>query len=459
MAEIKDIELTNYDKALISATIINNPYIPLTPFRKQLEAIALCNRQNTNGMSDVLLGGGGAGSKTTSLSMLALQYAQVPNYRCLVARKNFAELIGNSSVFDNIVEWIDGMSGVMINRSSPVKIHFPSGARIDFKAFADERAKQTLKGSQYHRILVDEASEIVPEVLSFFYRSIRKPIGDKIPLSLILASNPLGPSNQLLIDNYVDNNAPRPFLPFTFRDNPYIDTAQYTEALMKLPKMDREAQLRGNFYYKPTYGFLIDEKDFDKQVIDKYTLDPMLNVVSVDLASEGADKTAITSLNLTESGTIELVDTLLIADSQVEDALLNFIKTQFDLFQTYVIVIEQEPGSSSTYASRYWKELIQAEFPFIQFNMIKPTKSKFERTRPSARLILNNKLFFVRDQNTEVLKEQFLYVNPDKAEMAKHPSPDLLDSLNQGITQMELLFKPSKQLTTSATTNTFTKIY
>ena len=47
--------------------------------------------------------------------------------------------------------------------------------------------------------------------------------------------------------------------------------------------------------------------------------------------------------------------------------------------------------------------------------------------------ILNKNLYIIENEDTEDLREQFMYVHPDKKIMAERKSPDLLDSLNQGL--------------------------
>lgn len=435
---VDDYVLTDFDKSLLVHTILNNPYIPVDLYDKQLLSVALVNK-DWNGVNEVLTGGSGGGGKTTLLSALAVQYLQVPDYRCLVARKNYKELIGTGSVFDILEDWVTPGNSFdcSVNHSTPIRVKAPSGAEIHFKAFNDERSKQTIKGESYHRIIVDESSEIVPDVLAFMYRSLRKTTTSLLPLSMVHASNPLGPSNQYLIDNYVGENAPYLYIPFSFYDNPFIDSDLYEKSLLKLPKMDREAQLRGNWFYKPNYGYLIDGEDFDRQVVPSMVGSPLINIVSADMASTGDDSTALTSLVYSSNGMVYLADSMTIKDSKTESFVLKFLGEQVEKYNTYLYVLEAEPGSASTYASRYWQDLIYEDYPMVSFTTDRPSKSKFERSRLSASYITHNRLFIVEDSNTERLREEFMYIHPDKKELDKYPSPDMLDSLNQGMFQMD----------------------
>jgi hypothetical protein len=201
--------------------------------------------------------------------------------------------------------------------------------------------------------------------------------------------------------------------------------------------MDREAQLRGNWFYKPAYGYLLDRTDFDKQLVPEFVGKPLINIVSADMASTGTDTTALTSLVYSSNGNVYLADSITIEDSRTESLILKFLGEQIEKYNTYIYVLELEPGSASTYAERYWRDLICNEYPMISFTSDRPSKSKFERSRLSANYIMHNRLFIVENENTERLREEFLYIHPDKKELEKYPSPDMLDSLNQGMFQMD----------------------
>ena len=118
-------EITNKDKILYYDTIINNPYIKMTPYPKQMLNFFLANRLDLN-ISKLLTGGKAFGGKTYILTALALQYAFEKKYRCLVVRKNYQDLIAVSSIFDNIIDWTTGLENVSIRKTAPLKVKFKS---------------------------------------------------------------------------------------------------------------------------------------------------------------------------------------------------------------------------------------------------------------------------------------------------------------------------------------------
>ena len=429
-----DYTLSSYDRDLLEKTIFTNPYIPedIRPYPKQLIPIVLANRLDTE-FNKVLTGGKAFGGKSILLTMLSLQYAEIKDYKCLVIRKNYQDLIAVNSIFDNIVNWCGHQTSVHPRKTAPLRISFDSGAKIDFLSFDRPEARNKLRGTSYHRVIGDETSQIDEEVLRYTYRSLRKPKDDPLPLSTVFASNPLGVSNQYHVDEFVAEDSLNPYIPIGYNDNPFIDSKAYEKSLLQLPKVDRISQMSGDWSVRLDEGLLIDGADFDKALVPALPCEPLLNIVSVDFASTGKDSTALTSLIYGSNGFTYLADTLLIPDAYVESLLLEFLHKQVEQYNTYAFIMELEPGSASEYSSRYWSDLIGQYEPNVLFGTERPTRSKFERTRLTAHKILKGELFIIEDQNTERLREEFMYIHPDKEKMRERGSPDLLDSTNQGV--------------------------
>ena len=130
-----------YDFELYNETITKNPYIPFSLYPKQ-KLVALLSCKDHTGVNHVLTGGAAGGGKTMLLAALALQFMTEPEYRCLVTRRGYRELVGTGSVYD-IIKNIPGLKS---RESSPIKVVSPSCAEIHFKAFQDETHKQDVKG-------------------------------------------------------------------------------------------------------------------------------------------------------------------------------------------------------------------------------------------------------------------------------------------------------------------------
>ena len=433
-------KFSSWDYSNYYHTIIENPYIDFELYDKQeLGALTSCHKQD--GINEMLTGGAGGGGKTKLLSALALQFIEFSQYRCLVTRKKYRELVGTGSVFD-MLKNIDGLKP---RESGLIRILAPSGAEIHFKAFDNETHKQDVKGESYHTILNDEASELNESTLRFLYRSLRKKANDWIPLRFINASNPGGDSTDYLVDKYIDGDLP--YIDMCYRDNPYIDTATYEESLKQLDYIDQQYQMYGNWKYRASAGDLIDLATLQKAYIDveDYINRPIqFCTEGMDLASTGRDFTVIYNLILLNNGVTVVNDIMRNQTKTPEAEVERFVEKNAKESQLYTLGIELEPGSDSTYSMRYWRDdilrNIQQTYGII-IKGIRPVKNKFNRARPVAQAIRNGKLLFSKHlkpilEAPNGLFDQFMTITPDAELMKKQKSPDDVDALGYAWQEM-----------------------
>lgn len=413
-------EFTAWDISLYIHTIELNDFIDFELYdRQKFVAMTSCRKQDD--INEFLTGGPGGGGKTMLLAALALQFVEFPQYRCLVTRKNYRELVGTGSVFDIL----KNIPGVKSRESGLIRIIFPSGAEIHFKAFNDESHKQDVKGESYHTILNDEASELNESVLRFLYRSLRKKADDWIPLRFGNASNPGGESTDYLVEKYIDGDLP--YIKMGYKDNPYIDNETYESALMELDYIDRQYQMEGDWKYKPSVGDLLNRKEAESQ-LTTMTSPLYYELLGIDLAGKGKDKFAIVCYDYLQNGMEYIKDFDQTQSHNPESLLINFIvkhnpNPQFP--QSSLIVIEQEGGGSPEYAKKYFENLI-AEYGYsIPVVLKKPSGSKYQRARPLMHSIrygntkLNENADFIHD-----FIDESIQLSPD----GTGASPNLVDS-------------------------------
>lgn len=415
MTDFNEWDWLNYE-----LTILDNPFIDFELYDKQA-FVALTSCHNQDGINEFLTGGPGGGGKTKLLAALALQFVEFPHYRCLVTRKNYRELIGTGSVFDII----KNIPGVKSRESGLIRITFPSGAEIHFKAFNDESHKQDVKGESYHTILNDEASELPKSVLKFLYRSLRKKIGDWIPLRFGNASNPGGESTDYLVEEYIDGQ--KPYIRMGYKDNPYIDDETYEEALLQLDYIDRKYQMEGDWKYKPSVGDLMTRAEAEAQKTNLTT--PMhFEIISIDLAGKGKDMFAVVCYDYLQNGLEYVKDFNQTQSHNPEEMLLRFIikhNPQPEYPRTSLILIEQEGGGSPEYAKKYFENIIKEYGYNIPVILKKPSGSKYQRARPLMYSIrtgntkLNTDSDFIDDFIDECIE-----LSPD----GTGRSPNLVDS-------------------------------
>lgn len=419
-------------KNIYIQSIVENPYIPLTPYNKQKLAILYASKYST--LNQLLVGAGGYGGKTYLGSMLAVQYLPFSeDYTCLVTRRNYGELLDTNSVWDNLINWCCDEEKLTKDeicdfKLSPTpKIISPNGNTIFFKAFDHEKKKQKFKSASYDRCINDEASEMPHKVLQFQYRSMRNT--SDIPLAIINLSNPSEENakcNEYLIEKFV--NGSEPYIAMDWRDNPYIDKRAYEKSLNELDPISQQYQKYGNWFYKPTIGDLISREDILNQLWNTQITpsDIRFSLIGIDLAGKGKDKFAICRYDLLNNGLEVINDFNQTESSMPEDMLLNFVEKHNP--NTYAptistIVIEQEGGGSPLYAQRYFQELLQ-EFN-IPVVLKSPKGSKYQRARPLMRMIKNGNVKVLSNCN---FLEEFIDESISLEPLGKGRSPNLVDS-------------------------------
>jgi len=415
MTNFNEWDYLNYE-----LTILDNPFIDFELYDKQaFVALTSCHKQD--GINEFLTGGPGGGGKTKLLAALALQFVEFPQYRCLVTRKNYRELIGTGSVFDIL----KNIPGVKSRESGLIRIVFPSGAEIHFKAFNDESHKQDVKGESYHTILNDEASELSESVLRFLYRSLRKKADDWIPLRFGNASNPGGESTDYLVEKYIDGDLP--YIEMGYKNNPYIDNETYEDSLKELDYIDQQYQMYGNWKYKPSVGDLLTRAEGEAQ-LTTLTTPLYYEIISIDLAGKGKDMFAVVCYDYLVNGLEYIKDFNQTQSHNPENLLLNFIMKHNpdpSAPQTSLIVIEQEGGGSPEYARKYFQDLILEYGYTIPVILKKPSGSKYQRARPLMHSIRfgNTKL----NENSDYIHDfidEGIQLSPD----GNGRSPNLVDS-------------------------------
>lgn len=415
MTSFNEWDWLNYE-----LTILDNPFIDFELYDKQA-FVALTSCHNQDAINEFLTGGPGGGGKTKLLAALALQFVEFSQYRCLVTRKNYRELVGTGSVFDIL----KNIPGAKSRESGLIRIIFPSGAEIHFKAFNDDSHKQDVKGESYHTILNDEASELNESVLRFLYRSLRKKADDWIPLRFGNASNPGGESTDYLVEKYIDGDLP--YIEMGYKDNPYIENDVYEDALKELDYIDQQYQMFGNWKYRPSVGDLLTRQEAEAQK-NSLTTPVHYELIGIDLAGKGKDMFAVVCYDYLQNGMEYIKDFNQTQSANPEQLLINFIiKHNPNPYapMTSLIVIEQEGGGSPEYAKKYFENLILEAGYQIPVVLKTPSGSKYQRARPLMHSIRfgNTKLNPESGYIDEFIDES-IQLSPD----GKGKSPNLVDS-------------------------------
>ncbi|OPX61209.1 MAG: Terminase-like family protein [Methanobacterium sp. PtaB.Bin024] len=435
--------LTNHELILFNESICKNPYLLHKPYPKQSWPLLQANRPLENNEPNMLLvGAGGFGGKTYLGTMLAAQYLDVEDYSCLVTRLNYAELTGEDSIWQNLNEWVcdeDRLGDLACeSNESKLRITAPSGAKIWFKAFDHPKKKGKVKSESYDRIINDEASELNPNVLTFFFRSLRSSLDSRIPLGMINLSNPGGPSTDYLLETFVEG--PHPYFPLDWRDNPYINKATYSKTLDKLTYADQRYQKYGDWHYTPKSGDVFSQEDIDKATltIEEYKeltqSTTLLSLVRLwDIAATDKDTADYTAHSLIERykgfDVVRKQSTFRLNPGPLEGRMSSIMEEDGSEVEQ---LIEKQPAAAGKIVDRYWKEL------FVDYNVkfIPVFKNKVVRAGKLVHRLKDNRLYFVEDSQNpylDILKKQAVnFPNFDKLTYDDPESlhDDRIDSLS-----------------------------
>ena len=405
-----NLELSSNQKKILIKTIFENKYIPVNPYRKQLYAIADKSKRK-------LIGGSAYSGKSILGAVLALQHFQVPNYRCLVLRSTYDNVIATGGIVDYLDEWLSEFKEVEHNQSKRVFINHDTNAKIYYSYMLLDKDKEKFKSRAYHKIIVDEASEFTKVNLQFLNRSLRGTKGlMKFPLTLYYISNPAdADGSQYLKERFVDG--PYPFFEMNFWDNPYVDHKDYHETLQELSKADYQFQM-GNWDYEVKSGDVFDYDMIEANTISKNEyqdmlteLDVLQQVITWDVAATDKKTSDYTAWRLStvfqgKVGAIHDQDSTQKTPGKLEQKMMSIM----DRYYEYDNWIERQPAAAGKFVARYWKKEFQDYHP----TFIDVPKSKIIRASRTVRGMNKGKILFVRGKWLKKFKKQAIKFPTEK---------------------------------------------
>lgn len=209
-----------------------------------------------------LTGARGGGKTDTGLVWL-LYDTENPEFRALVIRQNATDLS----------DWVDRAkimwSGQGIKASgSPVVFEFPSGAKIYTGHLKDENAYEKYQGHEYHRMLIEELTQIPTERRYDMLISSCRSTNPEIKPMVFATANPGGQGHKWVKRRFIDPSPPttphiaqstgrsRVFVPATVDDNPTLleNDPDYVKFLDGLPEDLRQAWRLGSWEEQKTEG-------------------------------------------------------------------------------------------------------------------------------------------------------------------------------------------------------------
>lgn len=231
---------------------------------------------------EVLFGGARGGGKTDTGMAWMLYDIENPKYRGLVLRKNQIDLR----------EWIE-RAKVFYSRNKAEFInhsfHFPSGAIIWTGHLKDSNAYMKYQGGEYHRILIEELSQIASEEQYLALKSSNRSTVPGIVARMFNTTNPdypgldwirnrwkipSNPDFSKIYETVSDEGIRRVFIPSKIEDNPHLASDRnYIATLEEWKKVDPsryQAWRHGNWGGYKRSGVVYDEFDRQRHVTEEW---------------------------------------------------------------------------------------------------------------------------------------------------------------------------------------------
>jgi hypothetical protein len=226
--------------------IETNPYIPVVPFLKQLEFIALPQKEKG-------YGGAAGGGKSEALLIDALLPVTIDGYAGLILRKTFPDLSQPGAIMTRAKEWLIGKPGVKWYERDKVFVFSRYNSRLQFGFLKNEDDKFRYQSAEFQKINWDEATQFPWSQYSYLRSRLRRSTSVPVPPTLGCATNPGGVGHNWFYRWFVKGDGVnRIFLPAALKDNPYLHTEEYQQMLSDLDEITRRQLLNGEWVLDET---------------------------------------------------------------------------------------------------------------------------------------------------------------------------------------------------------------
>lgn len=221
--------------------VLDNPFIPHQPFKRQAVFLALDDKE-------ALYGGAAGGGKSDALLMAALMFVDEPGYNAILFRKTYADLNLPEAIMSRSHEWLGGTAAKW--DGADYRWTFPSGATLSFGYLNHDKDKFRYQSAAFQFIGFDELTQFPAEHYLYLFSRLRKGKGVNIPLRMRGGTNPGGLGNDWVYDRFVMDRE-RQFIPALLAENPFIDQEEYRKSLAELDDTTRKQLEEGLWVTDP----------------------------------------------------------------------------------------------------------------------------------------------------------------------------------------------------------------
>lgn len=378
---------------LVRRTVLENPFIPHAPTKRQVLLLGLPYRE-------MLFGGAAGGGKSDALLMAALQYVEVPGYSAILLRQSYKDLSLPGALMDRAAQWLGGTPAKWNGERKMYR--FPSGARLVFGYLERPRDVYQYQGAEFHFIGMDELTQFGLFEYKYMHSRLRRLAGSRLPVRIFSASNPGGHGHEWVKQRFLlEPTADRAFIPSRLADNPYLDQVEYARTLEELDPVTRQQLLEGDWDVLEK-GAYFDRVWF--RAVDADRVPRLDRVVRFwDLASTRAsarnrdpDWTVGTKMGLGSDGTTYMLGEERFRDTPqgVKDRIRFAAESDGAVCEVH---IEMEGGASGKFTADEFGKLLSD----MAYYPARVSGSKIDRARPFSAAAQRGDVAFVRQRFTE----------------------------------------------------------
>lgn len=238
---------------------------------------------------ELLFGGAAGGGKSYGLLLWALRWIDHPEYRGLLLRRTYPELV--MSLIDESKRLYPTLRGQRATyNESRHTWTFRSGAQITFGSCEHERDVHRYQSAQFARIGFDQVESFTSYQYTYLLSRLRNVAG--IPNQIRATANPGGSGGAWVKRRWIDKLSPnvrrwflsdhevargtpnalsRQWIPSLVTDNPHLMETDpgYVARLMAMPDRERRQLLEGD-WDASSEGLVYDEFRTELHVVDAF---------------------------------------------------------------------------------------------------------------------------------------------------------------------------------------------
>jgi len=415
--------LSDVAKAQVKSTGISK-YIPIVLTPKQKEFFDLDTRE-------VLFGGAAGGGKSLALLAAALKYVDHPDYRALILRRNFPQLIQAGGLIDVAHQWLTDTDAQW--SAAEKTWHFPSGATLSFGHMQNENDKYTYQGGSWQFIGFDELTQFTETQYLYLHSRLRGPEWVGFPFRIRAASNPGGIGFKFVKTRFIDpkstpstpGSPDTQFIQSLLQHNPHLNQEEYLKSLNNLDPITRR-QYRDGEWIDNTQGMIYGCSDHN--LIDSIpNLEDPKYVLAIDL---GASQSKPTTAFVVLAWSAILKDKVFVLESKAYAGLsvsdiASLIQSFQEIYPFDRIIMDQGALGAGYIREMQTKYLIPVD------GVQKQNKLGYRKILASE--LKDSNVLIVQDKNKDLIEELRSLQWNDKGIDANPTQPDhLSDGLLYG---------------------------